>query len=1192
MTSVASFSDLCRAANARGITSLFTESRLRRGARAVLVAGAVVLATAAAHANGGAGGAGANGTGGIGGAGGTTTLPDGGNGGGSVGHGAGGGGGGAAGGTGGAGGIDTGGGGNGGAGGAGGSVNGAGQDGGGGSAGTAGAPSGGGGGGGGEGGATANVPNFGSAPGGLNGVNGGTVGGPGDDGVDSFTEGVNGGAGGNGGSGSNYGGAGGAGGSGGLGANGGNGGAGGAGANEFGGAGGNGGTGGFGGIGGNGGAGGDGGSGGGAGGNGGGGGAGFNGGNGGAGGVGGAGEQITTSAPFTNSQTVAGGSGGTGGDGNSGSVGGAGGAGGPGGAPTNSSGGAGGPGGDGGGGGTGGTGGTGANGGNGGAGVAFANGGTLINQETIAGGAGGAGGIGGSGGAGGTGGAGGPGGAAPAGSISLGGNGGDGGFGGNGGNGGAGGNGGMGGAGVAFANGGTLINQGTITGGNGGIGGAGGSSGIGGLGGGGGAAGLAGGTDGAPGANGAPGNSGTSVGASGADGAGGVGVTGANLTIVSSGTISGGLAGDGVTRADAILFTGGSNTLQLQPGYNITGNVVGTGNDAFQLGGTGSSTFNLGSFGSAQQYQGFASFSVIGGNWTLTGANTTAVPLSVSNATATVTGTFDDTSATVTNGTLTVNGSLSDPTIGSGGILNGTGSVGATQINAGGTFAPGNGTPGTSLTISGSLAFASGALYVVSLNPSTSTFATVTGTAALAGTVQAKFAPGSYAAKQYTILTASGGVTGTFSGISNVDLPAGTSDTLSYSGNDVFLTLTPGFAAFSGLNQNQQNVANGLTNFFNTTGGIPSAFLGVSPAGLTQLDGEVATGAEASAFQLMDEFLQLMLDPFVNGRGSAPGGGGGAGGGGGGGAIGFAPDERATLPPEIAEAYAEVLKAPPANFNQRWSAWGTAYGGSNTAQGNAAVGSSTINASTYGVAGGMDYRVSPYTLLGFAMAGGGTNWGLANGLGSGYSEALQVGTYGISWFGPAYLSGALAFTNNWFTTNRAALGDQLQANFSGQSYGARLEGGYRVPVWSTLGVTPYGALLAQDFSTPSYSETDKSGGGLGLSYAAMNATDLRTELGARFDDPTLFYGKPLILFGRLAWAHDFVSNPALSAAFEGLPGSSFTVYGAPLPHDSAITSAGAQYFLSSNWSLIASFTGNFAAGYQTYAGTGTLRYTW
>ena len=49
----------------------------------------------------------------------------------------------------------------------------------------------------------------------------------------------------------------------------------------------------------------------------------------------------------------------------------------------------------------------------------------------------------------------------------------------------------------------------------------------------------------------------------------------------------------------------------------------------------------------------------------------------------------------------------------------------------------------------------------------------------------------------------------------------------------------------------------------------------------------------------------------------------------------------------------------------------------------------------------------------------------------------------------------------------------------------------------------------------------------GISYASMNATDMRTELDARFDDSTLLYGKPLIWSGRAAWAHDFVGNPAL-----------------------------------------------------------------
>ena len=113
----------------------------------------------------------------------------------------------------------------------------------------------------------------------------------------------------------------------------------------------------------------------------------------------------------------------------------------------------------------------------------------------------------------------------------------------------------------------------------------------------------------------------------------------------------------------------------------------------------------------------------------------------------------------------------------------------------------------------------------------------------------------------------------------------------------------------------------------------------------------------------------------------------------------------------------------------------------------------------------------------------------------------------------------------------------------------------------TFAVTPYGAVQFQDFNTPAYSESDVTGGALGLNFNAMNTTDVRTELGSRFDAPTLLYGKLLVPYGRVAWAHDFVSNPALSAAFESLPGASFTVLGAPMPHDSAVTTAGAQLYL-------------------------------
>ena len=61
---------------------------------------------------------------------------------------------------------------------------------------------------------------------------------------------------------------------------------------------------------------------------------------------------------------------------------------------------------------------------------------------------------------------------------------------------------------------------------------------------------------------------------------------------------------------------------------------------------------------------------------------------------------------------------------------------------------------------------------------------------------------------------------------------------------------------------------------------------------------------------------------------------------------------------------------------------------------------------------------------------------------------------------------------------------------------------------------------------PAYSEDQHRGGGLALNFAAQNSTDVRTELGSRFDAPTLLYGKPLVLQGRVAWAYDFVCNPA------------------------------------------------------------------
>ena len=98
--------------------------------------------------------------------------------------------------------------------------------------------------------------------------------------------------------------------------------------------------------------------------------------------------------------------------------------------------------------------------------------------------------------------------------------------------------------------------------------------------------------------------------------------------------------------------------------------------------------------------------------------------------------------------------------------------------------------------------------------------------------------------------------------------------------------------------------------------------------------------------------------------------------------------------------------------------------------------------------------------------------------------------------------------------------------------------------------------------------------------------------GSRFDNIQVVNGMPLILRPRVAWAHDWVSDPALGAVFQALPGAAFTVNGAAVPKNSALASAGGQLFLTPNWSLEAKFDGEFATTSQTYAGSGTLRYSW
>jgi autotransporter-associated beta strand protein len=545
---------------------------------------------------------------------------------------------------------------------------------------------------------------------------------------------------------------------------------------------------------------------------------------------------------------------------------------------------------------------------------------------------------------------------------------------------------------------------------------------------------------------------------------------------------------------------------------------------------------------------------------------------------------------TVFGGFLDVEGSIASSsltTVNPGGALSGAGIVGNTMI-AGGILMPGNGAPGSFMTVAGNLAFQSGALYLVTLNSTASTFANVMGNATLAGTVGAAFLPGSEVMKQYMILSASLGVNGTFAGVGLAAPSGGLVATLSYDANHAYLNFAVDFGVIPGLNVNQRNVGTALTNFFNANGGIPLSFATLTPGGLTQVSGELATGSQQATFDAMNLFMGLLTDPFAAGRGGSPAPGAGA-------PVGYASTENIGA---ARDAYAMFTKAPLAQtYDPRWSVWAAGYGGSQTTDGNATLGSNTATSSVFGTAVGADYRISPFTVAGFALAGGGTSFSVA-GSGSGHSDLFQAGAFVRHTIGQAYITAALAYGWQDITTNRTvtvAGSDQLRAQFNANAFSGRLEGGYRfVAPWvGGIGITPYAAAQFTTFDLPAYAEQAIAGSNaFALSYNAKDVTDTRSELGIRTDKSWAMTDGILTLRGRLAWAHDYDPDRLIAATFQTLPGASFVVNGAAQAADSALVTASIEKKWKNGWSAAATFEGEFSDVTRSYAGKGVVRYVW
>jgi autotransporter-associated beta strand protein len=651
-------------------------------------------------------------------------------------------------------------------------------------------------------------------------------------------------------------------------------------------------------------------------------------------------------------------------------------------------------------------------------------------------------------------------------------------------------------------------------------------------------------------------------------------------------TFAGSVSGTGSLNqvsAGALILTGTSNftggttisagTLQLGNGGatgSITGNVIDNGTLTFNR--SDAMTFSGVIFGSGEVRQ-------IGtGTTTLSAFNNYDGLTTVSAGTLNVTGTIGRI-AVATGGTLPLPGTVN---VANGGTLTGTGRVFVVNVASGGTLSPGTGgAPGT-LTVQDNLVLASGANYVDAISPTVTGLTSVTGSAAVNGALAVNAAAGTYTLGQhYTLLSAAGGLSGTFSSVSTTGLNA-YKTAIGYDANSVFLTLSANAITPllpSGLGANQAAAAKGidsaiaggasLNSGFNALFGLSGAALG---GAITQLSGQTGADAAQGATQSFSPFLALLMSQSGGGVIMT--------------AANFAPDQGygADGAPRPAQLEANTMRI-----------WGSVFGTHTGIAADPVSGAQRLKAGDAGLAAGVEVALDGNLLLGASVAGGHASFSSGNGTGN--SDDVMLGVYGrMDVLDRGYVAGALSY--GWHTVDTLRIvtisgTDALAGNYTAHDIGGRIETGYRVALDESYGVTPYAAFVVDDFQAPAYGETALSGSaGFALSYAAHDTDFAHSELGARIGRGFALDEGMLSAEVSAAWSHELQNDPFALASFQALPGSSFVVHGIRPGTDTALLGLGVALEDGSGVAYGARFESQVGPGTTSIAGAANIAYRW
>jgi outer membrane autotransporter protein len=411
------------------------------------------------------------------------------------------------------------------------------------------------------------------------------------------------------------------------------------------------------------------------------------------------------------------------------------------------------------------------------------------------------------------------------------------------------------------------------------------------------------------------------------------------------------------------------------------------------------------------------------------------------------------------------------------------------------------------------------------------------------------------AGSTYTILSATGGRTGVYSGV--IDNIPFTTANLTYDPNDVFIVLTalPTSLAVVGQTFNQRSVAGATGNLgpvFFQLATLPQNQLLFA---LDQLSGEIHASNVTVGLENHSLFLRTVADRLRQGRCLC----------------------------------GDDASAPGCEYDNASRSWATPFGlaGHDSGNGNA----HGFGYDSVGFAAGMDRWLGQNTLIGFAA--GYDNWENRTDLLGSRAEvdSFQLGLYAYEQLGGAWLLGTVSYEYDGYHTRRPIdfLAVTARGNYSGNQAGSYLEAGYDLPVGG-LEVQPIGAVQYISLWRDSFTET--GAGAVDLNVASARADSFRSYLGGRVVYPMDVLGQCLLPEVRAFWVHEYAADTRNITNQFAAGGPAFLIYGQNLGRDWGNFGLGLSMQLGNRARIGLHYEADVTANSVAHGGMAQVQVTW